>query len=212
MRLILEWLWFLHHYRSTFYPHSKSAALSSECLPKLHPTYLIWMMRFLAQEKELSHYLINKPMAPPQTIASWHSTNWCALLTWNTNNQGCNVNRMFMSMINSSLPEKGYETSIWGAMSHNTQKMDIVKSVFIHIFILPHIFIGSGRVGGNVDVSLLAISNLQVEHPNKTGEILFFETQLQTPKVQQLMRAQIAWQNCPLYCHIKSQRTATLFT
>lgn len=77
-------------------------------------------------------------------------------------------------------------------MSHNTQKMDIVKSVFIHIFILPHIFIGSGRVGGNVDVSLLAISNLQVEHPNKTGEILFFETQLQTPKVQQLMRAQIA--------------------
>lgn len=69
-------------------------------------------------------------------------------------------------------------------MSHNTQKMDRVKSVYIHIFTLPHIFIGIGRVGGNVDVSLLEIPNLHVEHPNKIGEIIFFETQLQTPKVQ----------------------------
>lgn len=43
---------------------------------------------------------------------------------------------------------------------------------------------GIGRVGGNVDVSLLAISSLQVEHPNKTSEILYFETQLQPPRVQ----------------------------
>jgi hypothetical protein len=87
-------------------------------------------------------------------------------------------------MMNSSLAEKGYEPSIWGTMSHHTQKMDIIKSVFIHIFTLPYVSMGIGRVGENVDVSLLAISNLQVEHPNKTGEILFFETQLQTPKVQ----------------------------
>ena len=62
--------------------------------------------------------------------------------------------------------------------------MDIIKSVFIHILTMPCISMGNGRVGENADVSLLAISNLQVKHPNKTGEILFFETQLQTPKFQ----------------------------